>query len=170
MGRRGQAVTRSGSAAKAGAGNRSTPGDAAEDAGRATAARAVDAADGGAGALGGGGHRGGDQVRGASVIAIPSVISLLGLGLGFAGLLQHSALLLVLSLACDVADGKTARRLRCTTEAGAILDRTIDATLAGAISWACWPPLIALPIAWTQLTNNRYSGRALITIAACISW
>ncbi len=104
------------------------------------------------------------------IALIPTLISLAGLGAGAWGLASHSVLLLLVSLALDIADGESARQLGCVTDAGAWLDRTIDATLAGAIGWSAWHPLIVLPVIWTQYTRNRFSGRALVTGAAIIAW
>lgn len=104
------------------------------------------------------------------ITLIPTLLSLAGLGAGALGLTRHAPLALLASLALDVADGEAARRLDAVTEGGAVLDRTIDATLAGAIAWTAWHPLIVVPIIWTSATANRYSGRAVITLIACLLW
>lgn len=104
------------------------------------------------------------------IALIPTLLSLAGLGAGALGIAWHAPLALLASLAFDFADGEAARQLGAVTEAGAVLDRTIDATLAGAIGWTAWHPLIVVPIIWTQATSNRYSGRAAVTAIACVLW
>lgn len=101
------------------------------------------------------------------MIVVPSLISLLGLGLGFAGLEHRSIFLLMLSLCCDVADGECARRLGCVTKAGAALDFAIDTTLGGALAWMAWPPLVLISIGWQTYSRGRFSGRTVMTLIFC---
>lgn len=101
----------------------------------------------------------------------PSAVSLLGLGLGLAGLMAHDArracALLMCSLAVDALDGACARLLHAATAAGARLDFAIDTALGGAIAaWSGHWALLAVPVAVQVATGGRYSGRALVTGAA----
>lgn len=89
--------------------------------------------------------------------------------LWFAG---GSAWWAIASLAFDVADGWTARRLQARTRFGAIYDWTVDTTAAAAIATRFAPaslPLLVLFQAAARRMRWRVSGRAALTLAA-LAW
>lgn len=98
--------------------------------------------------------------------AIPSLITLLGHLASLAWLAGAHPLFAMLGLACDVADGWSARRLGTASDFGSLYDWQVDCTMAtlvaGRLGW--WPLvalLVPLQVALRQ-EGIRFSGRALL--------
>lgn len=111
--------------------------------------------------------RGGDAVKRYAANAV----TLAGFVLGLAGVVHASIACALLSLACDVLDGRIARGLRIESPFGAALDWSVDVALAHALAWVAFAPfapavsavLVTLQ-ALAMSTRTRVSGRALVTL------
>lgn len=100
-------------------------------------------------------------------LALPSLVTLLGLAFGIAFALSHGGALAlgVLSIVCDIADGKLARALCAESELGARLDYFSDvAVLVLCLSQlphpSPWILLILVPL-WAAAMKQHFSGRTL---------
>jgi phosphatidylglycerophosphate synthase len=108
-------------------------------------------------------------------LALPSVLTLIGLGFGVAYALGASLIFAALSIACDIADGQVARALVAETEIGARLDYFSDvAVLVLCVSQlprpAPWSLLILVPI-WAVAMKQHFSGRTLaMVVVALFRW
>jgi hypothetical protein len=105
---------------------------------------------------------------------VPWSVTIAGLAAGVVGLGLWPRLAaipcMVASLACDVVDGWSARRLKCVTPGGAALDWSVDVGLAHVAAFlAIGLPanvLLILAQAFFPLHCWRVSGRAVAFVAA----
>lgn len=104
---------------------------------------------------------------------IPSLVTMVGGVVGCLAIQRWSIALATLSLLCDIADGRLARRLHAATEIGARLDWSVDVALAHAAIWAYFQQPIAAILsmslaAWQSVSMDilpmRTSGRAIVWI------
>lgn len=105
----------------------------------------------------------------------PTVMTACGFVLGLFAVSEGSWVAGAASLACDVADGWLARRLRASSDFGAMLDWCTDTVLAVALV-LIWFPAAAHPYALSGLilwqavhaeldiAPHRTSGRALLWV------
>ena len=93
-----------------------------------------------------------------------TAITLLGLILGIRGILDLSPWLLVASMACDVADGFTARVFEGETNFGNRLDWLTDCALCHMALWKMGLPwasfIVVIFQAFSDTRNIHASGRA----------
>lgn len=112
--------------------------------------------------------------------ALPSLVTLAGLVLGFTGVVlgvPRGLPFLALSLGADVADGALARRLAVTSRAGGAFDLIVDIVLAHALVVRILPMpgsfVVGLVLALLQIAaierEIRFSGRTLAWIG-CVLW
>jgi CDP-diacylglycerol---serine O-phosphatidyltransferase len=107
----------------------------------------------------------------------PTFVTGLGFGFGVGALYLlasgHAgaavAALLLLSLVCDVLDGRLARELGATSAVGAELDWHVDCALAAVAAWTVLGvaplALVVAVQATARATGRKVSGRALVFVA-----
>lgn len=111
---------------------------------------------------------------------IPSLVTILGLCLGLAGVVIGTgvvaAVCLISSIAMDCVDGYVARRIGAQSDFGAALDWHVDAAVGLALTWRLIPhrPIVACVLtAWlvgaqsatrAGWLHSRVSGRTLTTL------
>ncbi len=103
--------------------------------------------------------------------ALPSLVTLLGLGVSLCFLSGGAWWLCPIALGCDLLDGFLARRLGVASYFGARLDWSVDtccAAVAAAMLW--WPLLGALPLCWAlaETFKVKFSARAGLFIVLMI--
>lgn len=102
------------------------------------------------------------------MIFLPSLLTLIGLGLSLWGLWEGSLWSLGAGVVCDILDGKLARWIGVTTRFGADLDWQVDCALVWGAVFLYLPPLYALwtvplLVLWQTIGGRwkqRSSGRA----------
>lgn len=104
---------------------------------------------------------------------VPALFTLAGLAFGLGGIVLGISVawpLLLVSIACDLADGFFARRLDAVSRFGANLDWSVDVFLAHTMIWTLMQPLhaaiVSAPLVVIQVVvyteGKRVSGRVAV--------